>query len=123
MRFVTALLYCLLSLFGCEEHAGTTTITRAAEAGRDTLFSKATWREGVATFQCFASRSGRCHYRLFVEQCAAQAGSPGGRAASCSQRALDDFSLDVGQRRDLRGLPPGFRLCVQSEPAQGPSCG
>ena len=66
-------------------------ITRIAEGGHATLFSKTTQSGGVATFECFASDSGGCHYRLWAEECD-PAASPAD-AGSCRQQALDAFAL------------------------------
>ncbi|UWX04199.1 hypothetical protein H1235_02295 [Pseudoxanthomonas sp. NC8] len=57
MNLLTTLLSCLLSLFGCAQ-ASTTSITRVVDDGDETLFSKTTLADGVATFECFTSASG-----------------------------------------------------------------
>ena len=119
MHLLTTLLSCLLSLFGALAPASTTSITRVAGSDGDALFSKTTLVDGVATFECFASASGGCHYRVYEEACAAAGANAGGDA--CERRMLDAFALDVGKRREVEGLPAGFRHCVALEDAQ--DCG
>jgi len=109
MKLLTALLSCLLSLLGCDPRPSTTSITRASDGGEDTIFSKTTLVDGVATFECFASRSGGCRYRLYEERCDAM---PAGAQAGCRRVVLDEFELQVGKRRRVQGLPDGFRHCV-----------
>ena len=123
MQLLTTLLSCLLSLFGSLAPASSTSITRIAGSDGDTLFSKTTLREGVATFECFASSSGGCHYRVYEEACAAAptAAPAAGAAAACDRRTLDAFALDVGTRRQVEGLPADFRHCVAL--ADAPGCG
>lgn len=120
MQLLTALLSCLLSLFGSLAPASSTSITRIAGSDGDTLFSKTTLVDGVATFECFASASGGCHYRVYEEACAA---APGAKADAdaCRRRTLDLFALDVGKRREVEGLPADFRHCVALQEA--PGCG
>ena len=108
MHPLTILLSCLLSLFGWDAHPGTTRITRVVEQDREVLFSKATLVDGVATFECFTSASGDCHYRGYEERCAEAAGG----GSECRQRTLDGFVLAVGRRHRVEGLPAGFRHCV-----------
>ena len=50
MQLLTTLLSCLLSLFGSLAPASSTSITRIAGSDGDTLFSKTTLVDGVATF-------------------------------------------------------------------------
>ena len=123
MRIITSLMSCLLALAGCNEKPSVTTIHHSSANGVDTLFSKTTLREGVATFECFASSSGGCHYRVYEEACAAAptAAPAAGAAAACDRRTLDAFALDVGTRRQVEGLPADFRHCVAL--ADAPGCG
>jgi hypothetical protein len=120
MRLLTALLSCLLSLFGCDTRPSTTSITRVVDHGADALFSKTTLVDGVATFECFASRSGGCHYRIYEERCDGSGSAATARAA-CRRETLDAFALAVGKRRQVEGLPAGFRHCVAEKDAAG--CG
>ena len=62
MRLLTALLSCAMALFGCDTRPATTTITRVVDGGTETLFSKTTLVDGIATFECFSSASGDCHF-------------------------------------------------------------
>jgi hypothetical protein len=120
MRLLTAALSCLLSLFGCDTRPSTTSITRIADNGAETLFSKTTLVDGVATFECFASASGDCHYRIYEERCANGAGAVDTTQAragerDCRRETLDAFALTVGKRRQVEGLPSGFRHCVTQQ--------
>ncbi|GAB3509825.1 hypothetical protein MNQ95_08660 [Pseudoxanthomonas daejeonensis] len=125
MRFLTTVLSCLLSLFGCDPRSSTTSITRVADNGAETLFSKTTLVDGVATFECFASASGDCHYRIYEERCATPAPVAQGQAqpadSDCRRETLDVFALAVGKRRQVEGLPAGFHHCVTMQDASG--CG
>ena len=120
MKLLTGLLSCLLALFGCDTRPSVTSITRASENGVDVLFSKTTLAEGAATFECFASRSGGCHYRIYEERCEGAAGAAN-EAGACTRKTLDAFALTVGKRRQVEGLPTAFRLCVGEDDASG--CG
>jgi hypothetical protein len=120
MQLLTTLLSCLLSLFGGLAPASTTSITRIAGSEGDALFSKTTLVDGVATFECFASASGGCHYRLYEEACAAATAQARTSAAeACDRRTLDRFALEVGKRREVEGLPADFRHCVALDAAPG----
>ncbi len=125
MQLLTTLLSCLLSLFGSLAPASTTSITRIAGSDGDTLFSKTTRVEGVATFECLASASGGCHYRVYEEACAAAPAAAAANATddadACRRHTLDMFALEVGKRREVEGLPADFRHCVTLEDA--PGCG
>ena len=79
MRIVTSLISCLLALAGCDDKPSVTTIHHSSANGVDTLFSKSTLKEGVARFECFASETGQCHYRVYTEHCPTPA--PGGNLA------------------------------------------
>ena len=114
MRLLTTLLSCLLSLFGCDTRPSTTSITRVVDQGTETLFSKTTTVDGVATFECFASRSGGCHYRIYEASCPVAAAGDAG--TQCEQRLVDRFDLAVGRRHEVHGLPHGFRHCVATGP-------
>ena len=83
----------------------------------DTLFSKTTLREGVATFECFASESGQCHYRVYTERCPAPA--PGENPAACERTTLEDFVLAPGKTHEIRGLPDSYRECVAQQAVDG----
>jgi len=113
MHVLTALLSCLLSLFGLTSQPSTTSITRVAGTSGDaTLFSKTTLADGVATFECFASASGGCHYRIYEEDCMAAPAAGAAAGSACRRQTLDTFALQVGQQHRVEGLPAGFRHCV-----------
>ena len=125
MRIITSLMSCLLALAGCNEKPSVTTIHHSSANGVDTLFSKTTLREGVATFECFASESGQCHYRVYTERCpaAAPAPAPGENPPACARTPLEDFTLAPGKRHEIRGVPQDFRACVSPVASKSPTCG
>jgi hypothetical protein len=121
MRLLTSMLYCLLALFGCDGGTSTTTVTRRQLDGEDTLFSRTTLDRGDVTFQCVRSSSGRCHYQLYQEACAAAEAAD---KQQCARTPVDQFSLAVGERREIKGMTGQVRDCVQSEvPRPGTHCG
>ncbi|KRA54737.1 hypothetical protein ASD77_09170 [Pseudoxanthomonas sp. Root65] len=121
MRIITSLMSCLLALAGCDDKPSVTTIHHSSANGVDTLFSKSTLKEGVATFECFASESGQCHYRVYTERCAVAA--TGENPADCTRTTLEDFALAPGKTHEIRGLPEDFRQCVAKEADAGRRCG
>ena len=122
MRIITSLMSCLMTLAGCHEKPSVTHITRTSGGDAGTIFSKATQIEGVATFQCFESDSGRCHYLVYAQHCPAAAP---GENPHCEREPLDQFALAPGERREIRGLPASFHLCVDRREisANAPRCG
>lgn len=114
MHYLTALLTCLLSMFGYQEPTGTTSITRIAAPGAESLFSKTSIHEGSATFRCLQSGSGRCFYRVFSERCGPVPGAAESGQVQCRQQEMDSFTLSVGQRRELQGLPLDVSQCVSA---------
>ncbi|MDV0440375.1 hypothetical protein [Xanthomonas sacchari] len=129
MRLLSLLWSCLLGLFGCQGHADLDlstgarreTVVQASDRGVPLIFSRTTYRDGLATFRCLDSRSGRCHYQVYAA-CTAPQAAPGSERAACSPRSLKAFDLAVGQRREIAGLPRDFRQCVVSD-APASACG
>ena len=117
MRIITSLMSCLLALAGCDDKPSVTTIHHSSANGVDTLFSKSTLKEGVANFECFASESGQCHYRVYTETCPTPAS--GENAAACKRTTLEDFVLAPGKTHEIRGLPDGYRECVSQQGVNG----
>jgi len=121
MRLLSALWSCLLGIVGCQGHATfdlstdahRETVVHSSERGSAVIFSRTSYRGGLATFRCVDSRSGRCHYQVYVA-CAAPAAAAG-NAAACAPRMLQEFDLQVGQRREIGGLPLDFGQCVAPE--------
>jgi hypothetical protein len=105
MRNLSAALYFLLALFGCES-GGTTTITRSVSNGVDLIHASTRVKAGVARFECLASASGECHYTLLPPQCASN--------APCSENPIDRFSMKAGESREVVGLP-GFTACISQD--------
>lgn len=114
MRLPTLLLLCLLPMSGCDSRPRTTSVTRIVDNGQETLASKATRVDGVSTFECVASASGHCHYRIYGQRCENGAAAAAGarEAPACAQRMLHRFTLDVGRQRRVEGLPEDSRHCV-----------
>ncbi|WIH04598.1 hypothetical protein KHF85_17755 [Xanthomonas translucens pv. graminis] len=130
MRLLSALWSCLLSLAGCQGHATLDlstdahreTVVHASERGVSVIFSRTSYRGGLTTFRCVDSRSGRCHYQVYAA-CAALAAPVGTAAAACAPHMLQEFDLQVGQRREVGGLPRDFGQCVAPEtPAAAQPC-
>ena len=117
MRIVTSLISCLLALAGCDDKPSVTTIHHSSANGVDTLFSKSTLKEGVARFECFASETGQCHYRVYTERCPTPA--PGENPAACARTTLEDFVLAPGKTHEIRGLPDSYRECVAQQAVDG----
>ncbi|AKU51110.1 hypothetical protein QSH46_018760 [Xanthomonas arboricola pv. juglandis] len=114
MRLIASLVYCLLALAGCHDRNGTTSITRATNNGQDVIFSKTLATATDLNVHCLASSSGRCHYLVYEEHCAApSAGNTTGTPA-CARRTLDSFALTPGQVRELRGIPRQAHTCVDT---------
>ena len=109
MRFLTTIMSCLLSLFGCHDKVTTTSITRISAHGMDQLFSRTSVRTDGAWFECVSSDSGRCYYQVFHEACDGQ--------QHCERSALQQFDVRAGQRQKHASLPPGFKSCVATTPA------
>ena len=120
MRIITSLMSCLLALAGCDDKPSVTTIHHSSANGVDTLFSKSTLKEGVATFECFASESGQCHYRVYMEKCPAP--TSGENPGACVRTTLEDFVLAPGKTHEIRGLPQDFRQCVSGRAEATGAC-
>lgn len=103
MRSVLVACLTLLALAGCEKSTETS-ITRINANGVDTLYSKRTVVDGVARFECIASRSGQCHYLVLAAGCSAD--------TACASPPLRQFAVAVGKTEKIRGLPEGFGQCV-----------
>lgn len=117
MRNLIALAYFLFALLGCDT-GGSTLVTRATDNGRDTLHARSRVQAGIGRFECIASASGRCHYALFARECAPQ-------QPDCREQAFERFSIKVGDRREIVGLPAALDLCVaqhEHPAAIGPDC-
>lgn len=99
MRNLMALIYYLLALFGCSG-GGQTVAHRVSVDGKIAIDSQVRSTGEISRFECAASRSGQCHYSLFV-------------AAAAPER----FAVAVGERREIVGLAPGFGVCASFDPA------
>ena len=109
MRLLISLVSFALSLIGCDPPAGVATLSVSSVDGLEINFTKTTLAEGSARFECLYSAGGRCHYLVFVRDCAA----PRAEAeADCPVRTLRRFHLDAGAHLQLDDLPPGAAFCV-----------
>ena len=128
MRLLSALWSCLLGIVGCQGHATfdlstdahRETVVHTSERGAAVIFSRTSYRGGLATFRCVDSRSGRCHYQVYAACAAPTAAAGSAAAAPCAPRMLQEFDLQVGQRRDIGGLPRDFGQCVVPETPSAP---
>jgi hypothetical protein len=107
MKF-SALLYFVLSLFGCDV-GRSTFVDRIGDDGVHALYSRATVEAGVARFECLRSASGHCYYTVLPRDC--DAGRRG-----CSDEPLRRFAVANGDSRQIVGLHD-FRLCVSDRDA------
>lgn len=117
MRNLSAAIYFLLALFGCDG-GGATLLDRATIDGIEALYSETRVRAGVARFECVASASGRCHYTLLPPRCATPGAKP---SDECRDAPVERFSIAAGTHREVVGLPE-FGVCVSDDagaPARG----
>ncbi|WP_407352803.1 hypothetical protein [Luteimonas sp. R10] len=111
---------CLL-LAGCKFEAGLTTVNQLSIEGRAVNATRSTVTGGEGEFECLRSVSGRCHYVLFVDDCAADAA--GKADGGCGTRVVHAFTLSAGERQHLERLPRGLRQCVDHDaPPVAPDC-
>ena len=108
MKF-QALLYFVLSLFGCDV-GRSTFVDRIMHDGAYTLDSRTVVEAGVARFECLRSTSGQCYYTLFPRDCSAADKKDTG----CLARPIRQFAVADGDTRQIAGLRD-FRLCVSDE--------
>jgi len=105
MKF-QALLYFVLSLFGCDV-GKSTFVDRIVHDGAPALDSRTVVEAGVARFECLRSASGQCYYTLFPRECAAS----DAKDARCLTTPIRRFAVADGDTRQIAGLRD-FRLCV-----------
>lgn len=114
MRILVSLISFLFTLAGCDPQPGTTTMTFASVDGVEINSTKSRINDdGEARFECLKSATGRCHYLVFVETCAAAKASAADTA--CTTRVLEQFTLVAGKVKELHGLPAGVRHCLDHE--------
>lgn len=109
MRFFLLVGFAALTISGCQKSTETA-ITRTTANGVDTLYSKRTVVNGVARFECMASRSGQCHYLVLDPTCRPD--------AACAKAPIRSFALAAGTTREFSDLPKGFAQCVSEEPIE-----
>ncbi|MET3928218.1 hypothetical protein ABIE51_000105 [Lysobacter sp. OAE881] len=116
MKF-QALLYFVLSLFGCDV-GKSTFVDRIVHDGATSLDSRTVVEAGVARFECLSSASGQCYYTLFPRDCSAS----NKKDAGCLAKPIRQFAVADGDTRQIAGLRD-FRLCVSDENgAAAPGC-
>lgn len=98
----------------CGGFPGTTVVLREGIDGGTDFHSRTRALPGGARFECLASGSGHCHYAVFGGACDGLAVALGDRLVRCADDAAPrlQFDLEVGERRDVGGLPLGFRHCT-----------
>lgn len=101
-----ALLYFVLSLFGCDV-GRSTFVDRISVDGAHALYSRATVEAGVARFECLRSATGHCYYTVFPRDC----GAGSAKGGACNEPPLQRFAVANGDSRQIAGLHD-FRLCV-----------
>jgi hypothetical protein len=121
MRTAIILAAALCLLTGCKIESGTTTITNVSIDGKANNVMRSFVSDGSGEFECIKSISGRCHYLLFVKECASGDGAQQGQR--CSNRIVQAFTLEAGTSKHLANLPPRLQQCVShdAEPA-APDC-
>lgn len=121
MTKLIALIYLVLSLYGCDV-GGSTFVHRVQRDGVDTLHSRVVAQPGLARFECLRSASGQCHYTVLPRPCAASADAAGQRA-KCRSAPPQRFAIADGDSRQIARLRR-FRVCVSAEgaPAAGADC-
>ena len=110
MKF-QALLYFVLSLFGCDV-GKSTFVDRIVHDGATALDSRTVVEAGVARFECLRSASGQCYYTVFPRECSAARA----KDAGCLARPIRRFAVADGDTRQIAGLRD-FRLCVSDQDA------
>ena len=68
-----------------------------------------------SSFQCVQSATGQCHYALYTSRCNTVEGSGGKPATSCNYQVFEEFTVAVGQTREVRRLPDGYKQCMKPD--------
>lgn len=110
-----------LALAGCADGPGSRHTVRSFDAGGDEAFhSRIRLLPTMAQVECLASDSGRCHYAVFGNACGSVAAALASDLVGCGPDTVPNvqFSLAVGERRLVDGLPLDYRHCASawSEP-------
>jgi len=105
MRIAVVASFCVLVLAACQQSSNTS-VTRIRANGMDTLYSKTTVDNGVASFACIASSSGHCHYLVLDARC--------GKDKDCAYPPLHRLAVAVGKTEQMAGLSAGFQHCVSA---------
>lgn len=106
------------ALAGCVDGPGSSHVVRTQVDGRDAFHSRARLMPASARFECLSSDSGHCHYAVFGGACGSVATTLGSSVLRCrpDAEAHARFSLAVGERREVDGLPLDYRHCASSQP-------
>ena len=68
-----------------------------------------------SSFQCIQSASGQCNYALYTGRCNTVEGADGKPATSCNYQVFEEFTVPVGQTREVRKLPDGYKQCMRPD--------
>ena len=68
-----------------------------------------------SSFQCIQSASGQCNYALYTGRCNTVEGADGKSATSCNYQVFEEFTVAVGQAREMRHLPEGYKQCMRPD--------
>ena len=68
-----------------------------------------------SSFQCIQSASGQCNYALYTGRCSTVEGADGKPATSCNYQVFEEFTVPVGQTREVRQLPDGYKQCMRPD--------
>ena len=105
MRIAVVASLCVVMLAACQQSSNTS-VTRIRANGVDTLHSRTTVDNGVASFACIASSSGQCHYLVLDARCA--------KDKDCAYPPLHRLAVAVGKTEQMAGLPAGFQHCASA---------
>ncbi|MDT8999059.1 hypothetical protein RQP53_07250 [Paucibacter sp. APW11] len=68
---------------------------------------------GATRFQCVQSPSGDCNYALFTSRCQSVDGDSGKPTTSCTYQVFEEFSVAVGDTREVKNLPSNYKQCMK----------
>lgn len=124
MRVLISLVSFLLTLAGCNPHAGTTTLTFSSVDGVGINSTKARIAGGNARFECLQSASGSCHYVVFLSNCEKGDAQASTAVDACTTTVVQQFTLAAGDVKEFTRLPAGVKHCLSHDAMPvAPDCG
>lgn len=121
MRLLISLASFLFSLVGLNPQAGHLALTLSVNPTGITSTRSQDGADG-ARFECLYSATGKCHYIVFVSQCATTDAPDG--TNGCGTRVIERFTLASGQSHQTGKLPAGARHCLDHAAMPvAPDCG